>query len=171
MRPPRDTRRPALARGVVLLLVLVGALGLVRATLVVPVRVDSASMEPTFAPGDVVLVSQRAPAVKDVGHGDLVVFRSPEDGRRTVKRVVGVGGDVLVLLDGVLTVNGAPVSEPYVDPDLVDGYYSATFTVPDGGVFVLGDNRTNSIDSRDYGPIDGSDLLGRVLLRTWPVNR
>lgn len=153
------------------LLVLVGVIWLVRATVVAPVLVDSASMEPTFSHGDVVLVSQRPPEVTDLGRGDLVVFRGPEDGLRTLKRVIGVGGDVLVVLDGVLIVNGEPVSEPYVDHDLVDGYYSRTFTVPTGSVFVLGDNRGNSVDSRDYGPVDGSELLGRVLFRVWPVSR
>ncbi|WP_457205056.1 signal peptidase I [Nocardioides sp. P5_C9_2] len=151
------------------LALLLGTIVVVRATLVVPVRVDSASMDPTYAEGDVVLVSRHPPELDDLTRGDLVVFRSPEDGARTIKRVVGLGGEVVVVLDGVLYVDDEPVTEPYVDPDTVAGYYSATFSVPEGSVFVLGDNRGNSVDSRDYGPVAASDLLGRSLMRLWPL--
>jgi signal peptidase I len=126
-------------------------------------------MEPTLHHGDVVVVSRRPPAMADIARGDLVVFRWHGHGPRTLKRVVGLGGDVLVVRDAVLFVNGERVAEPYVDHTLIDGYYSSTFTVPEGSVFVLGDNRGNSLDSRDYGPVDGSDLTGRVLLRIWPL--
>jgi len=150
-------------------MVLLVAVWLVRAVVVVPVRVDSASMEPTLQHGDVVMVSRRPPRVADLARGDLVVFRWHATGPRTLKRVVGLAGDVLVVRDAVLYVNEEPVAEPYVQHALIDGYYSATFTVPEGRVFLLGDNRGNSIDSRDYGPVGASDLLGRVLLRIWPL--
>jgi signal peptidase I len=155
-------------RHVTVLAVLAGVVVLVRATLVVPVHIDSASMQPTLSSGDVVLTTRIAPDITDLDHGDLVVFSSPEDGRRTIKRVVGVPQDVVVILDGFLHVNGRPVVEPYADPDLLPGYYSKAFTVPSDHVFVLGDNRGNSIDSRDYGPVAADDLTGRVLLRVWP---
>jgi signal peptidase I len=167
--PPSAT--PAWSRRVVLgaaVALIALAVWLVRMTLVVPVHVDSASMSPTYDEGDVVLVSRRPPDVADLQRGDLVVFRSPEDGRRAIKRVIGLGGESVVVLDGVLHVDAEPVAEAYVDPELVDGYYSRTFTVPDGAVFVMGDNRGNSIDSRDYGAVPGADLLGRALLHVWP---
>lgn len=137
--------------------------------MVTPVRVGSASMEPTLHHGDVVMVSRRPPEVADVARGDLVVFRWHGEGPRTLKRVVGLAGDVLVVRDAVLFVNDRRVDEPYVDAARIDGYYSQTFTVPEGSVFVLGDNRGNSLDSRDFGPVSGSDLVGRVLLRVWPL--
>lgn len=151
------------------LLVVVLAVVAVRATVVAPVRVGSSSMEPTLRQGDVVMVSRRAPAVADLARGDLVVFRWHGDGQQTLKRVVGLGGDVVVVRDAALYVNDERVAEPYVDHALIDGYYSATFTVPEGRVFVLGDNRGNSLDSRDFGPVDGADLTGRVVLRIWPL--
>jgi signal peptidase I len=169
--PP--TTRPAgrRATGVVLLLALVGAVALLRATVAFPVRVDSASMMPTFREGDVVLVSHTRPDLEDLSRGDLVTFRSAEDGKRVLKRVVGLPGDSLVIKDSLLHVNGRIVAEPYVDHDLIDGYYSRTFTVPEGRVFVLGDNRGNSIDSRDYGSVGADELRGRVLSRVWPLTR
>lgn len=157
------------AQGWLALALLVGGLALLRATVVVPVRVESASMLPTLAPGDVVLVSRTPPTVADLEHGDLVVFQSPDDGQQALKRVVGLPGEDLVVRDGVLFVDEVPVTEPYVDHALIDGYYSRTFTVPKGSAFVLGDNRGNSVDSRDYGPVDGDDLKGRVMFRIWPL--
>lgn len=140
-----------------------------RATVAVPVRVESASMAPTLSVGDVVLVSRSEPDPADLHRGDLIVFRDPVEGRRALKRVIGLPGEELVVLDGVLHIDGVPVDEPWVDPALVDGYYSRTFVVPADHVFVLGDNRGNSVDSRDYGALPAEDLLGSVLLRVWPL--
>jgi signal peptidase I len=146
----------------------VGALIAVRHTVAAPVRVSSASMLPTLEAGDVVLVARAAPDVDELDRGDLVTFRSPEDGRRALKRVLGLPGDELAILDSVLHVNGDALDEPYVDHAAIDGYYSRTYTVPEGTVFVLGDNRGNSVDSRDYGPLPAADLTGRVIVRLWP---
>jgi len=148
--------------------VLVAVVVAVRATLVTPVRVSSASMLPTFAAGDVVLVTRGGPQPSELARGDLVTFRSPDGGRRTLKRVLGLPGDVLVIKDSRLFVNGRPIPEPYVDHELIDGYYSRTYLVPADTVFVLGDNRGNSIDSRDYGPVEVGDVQGHALFRIWP---
>lgn len=168
---PASALRRRRALTLVLVLAAVGAMVLVRAFLAVPVRISSASMLPTYAAGDVVLTSQRAPQLPDLEREDLVVFTSPEDGQRALKRVAGLPGDTLVIKDSVLYVNQRAVEEPYIDHAAIDAYYSKTFTVPDGTVFLLGDNRANSIDSRDYGPVPVEELLGRVLFRLWPVVR
>lgn len=161
-RSPVPGHRHAIAAGLVLLLVLL----VVRATLVVPVRVSSASMLPTFEAGDVILVSRLAPDVEELARGDLVVFRDPAGGR-TLKRVVGLPGERVAILDGVLHVDGEPQEEAWVT-DPLDGYFTRALTAGEGEVVVLGDNRGNSIDSRDYGPVTEEDLLGRVLVRLWP---
>jgi signal peptidase I len=160
---------PALKLGA--LLALLGVLLVLRAEVATPVRIASASMSPTFDAGDVVLVSQRPPALADLDRGDLVTFVSPEDGERTLKRVIGLPGDSLVIKDSVLYVNDRVVDEPYVDHAAIDAYYSRTYQVPEGRVFLLGDNRGNSVDSRDYGPVEVDDLLGRAVLRLWPMVR
>ncbi|MFL6135186.1 MAG: signal peptidase I [Nocardioidaceae bacterium] len=174
--PARPHKPGAHASRRKLLAVLVGvallaALVLVRATVIAPVRVASASMLPTYAAGDALLVSQRPPDLSDIDRGDLITFRSPEDGHSALKRVIGLPGDSLVILDSELYVNHRLVPEPYVNHRLIDGYYSRTYTVPAGTVFVLGDNRGNSIDSRDYGPIPADTLLGRAVFRLWPLIR
>jgi signal peptidase I len=174
VRPREPARSPVARRRLLAVLVglaLLAALVLVRATLIAPVRVASASMLPTYAAGDVVLVSRRSPDLSDIDRKDLVTFRSPDDGHSALKRVIGLPGDSLVILDSVLYVNGHVVAEPYVNHRLIDGYYSRTYTVPAGTVFVLGDNRGNSVDSRDYGPIPADALQGRAVFRLWPVVR
>ena len=169
-------RRTASAGGrdrlsaVLVLLLVVPLVLLLRDQVAVPVRIDSSSMLPTFAAGDVVLLRHGVEA-DEVEHGDVVRFTSPTGSGTALKRVVGLPGDSVVVLDSVLHRNGAPVHEPYVDHAAIDGYYSRTFEVPAGTVFVLGDNRGNSEDSRDYGPVRLDALDGEVVLRLWPPVR
>ena len=169
--PVRTGRRaPAVRRaavGVVVLAVLAGA----RSGVATPVRISSNSMVPTLAPGDVVITSRASLALDDVDRGDLVTFDSPQDGERALKRVVGMPGNRVVVKDAVLFVNDRPVDEPYVDHELIDASYSETYVVPEHTVFVMGDHRSNSIDSRDHGPVDADDVTGRVLVRLWPPVR
>lgn len=157
-------------RGVVPLLVFVAlAVGVaVRLTWLVPLTVSSASMVPAVGPGDRVLVTRWAPDPADLARGDLVTFVDPAEGELTLKRVVGLPGEQVVVLDGVLHVDGRAVAEPWVRAADVDGYYTRTFRVPAGQVFVMGDNRGNSVDSRDYGAIGPEELRGTVVLRVWP---
>jgi signal peptidase I len=135
----------------------------VRALVVVPVLVTGSSMEPTVHDGDVVVVLRTADRVAELRRGDLVVLRDPA-GAMAVKRVVGLPDDRVAMLDAYLTVDGVAVDEPYVDHDAIDGTYLPQVTVPDGAVWVLGDDRARSVDSRLYGPVAERDLVGRVLL-------
>jgi signal peptidase I len=131
-----------------------------RAQVVEPVRIASASMAPTLEQGDVVIVNKldREPA-----RGDLVTLRSPEDGTRVLKRVVGLGGDVVAIQDAILYVNDVKVDEPYVDYESIDALYYGPVTVALGSVLVLGDSRANSVDSRTYGDISLGDVTGTVV--------
>ncbi|MFD5514819.1 signal peptidase I [Streptomyces sp. NPDC127066] len=134
--------------------------------LVEPVRVESTSMEPTLMSGDHLLVDDRAYRDHPPRPGDLVVFDGAD--ATLVKRVVAVGGDTVAIEDGVLEVNGSAVEEPAVDPKTVDGMYYGPARVPAGTVFVLGDNRRHSVDSRQFGPVPVGEVTGRVILRWWP---
>ncbi len=133
-----------------------------------PVTVGADSMSPTLERGQRVVIDKatfrfRAPHV-----GEVVAFHAPTSGTLTVKRVVGVGGDRVAIRDGVLWVNGTAVEESYVQHARVDSVYFGPTTVPAGSVFVMGDNRGESIDSRAFGAVDLSDVVGRVI-ELWSV--
>lgn len=161
----------AIALGLVLL---VGGFALIAVDYR-PYNVPTDSMEPTVRPGDTVLA--RKSDGTGIGRGDVVVFKDSTWGSALlVKRVVGVGGDTLVCCDAQqrLIVNGVPVHEPY----LARGYNSGKFSVkvPQGRIFLMGDNRLGSLDSRVHldqasGTVPVRDVLGRVEGTAWPFGR
>jgi signal peptidase I len=162
-------RRARLRRSLRLLPLAGVALALVVLYQVVePVRVPSESMSPTLVPGDHVLVDKLAYSDAQPRRRELVVAHDPTGGGLLLKRVVAVGGDEVGVEDGVLVVNGVPVEETFYDRKTVDGVYFGPLRVPDGRVFLLGDNRGNSVDSREFGAVPVSSLVGRVNLRLWP---
>ena len=124
-------------------------------------------MHPTLAVGTVVLVDRRQSGLEHLARGDLVTFRHPVGGEPMLKRVVALAGDSVATLDARLHVNDRPVEEPYVDFADWEGIYSARVVVPAGHVYVLGDNREASVDSRQLGPVPVTAVDGRVLLRLW----
>ena len=122
-------------------------------------------MAPTLEQGQVVLVNKRD---RTPTRGDLIVFRSPRKGEVMLKRVVGVGGDVVDIRDAILFVNNVQVNEPYVDHDSIDALYYGPVTVSAGAVLVMGDARADSIDSRAYGEVPLRDVTGTAVARLWP---
>ncbi|MGG5260463.1 signal peptidase I [Phycicoccus avicenniae] len=172
--PPVRAAAPRVRRrGRVVDIVLVAALLLVGVRLFVlePVEVPSGSMAPTLAAGSHVLVDHVGPRLTGYHRGDVVVLTSPTDGTLLVKRVAGVAGDDVSILDGVLTVDGVAVHEPWVDPGDVDSVYTEMGVVPEGHVLVLADHRQEALDSRTFGPVRLADLQGRVLATVWPLDR
>lgn len=151
------------ARSVWWSLVVVLAICLLAVFCVEPVTVGSDSMRPTLQSGDRVLIDKVTFRFHGPQHGDIVAFDAPASGTLTVKRVVGVAGDRVAIRDGVLWVAGHPRAEPYVDLKTIDSVYFGPTVVPPGTVFVMGDNRAESIDSRDFGPVPLSEVVGRVL--------
>ena len=114
---------------------------------VIPYRAPSASMAPAYEPGDV------------------VVFWPPHDPRSPwLKRIIAVGGETIRFAGDTVTVDGRPLSEPYVAPGDV-AYEFLEETVPPGHVYVLGDNRMNSADSRLFGPVPSASIIGRLCAR------
>lgn len=140
---------------------------LIRTFVVETFIVDGPSMEPTLWNGEKLLVSKLAYRLGQPKRGDIIVFRYPLDPSKDyVKRVVAVGGDTVELRLGRLYVNGQLKSEPYV---LYPGLYDMKpVTVPKDCVFVLGDHRTNSEDSRSFGPVKISYIKGKAILKIWP---
>jgi len=140
-----------------------------------PYQILQVSMEHTLEPGQYVLVDKLSPHLSDYKRGDVVVFEPPagiqEDGQNIpfIKRVVAVGGDTVEVKDGAVWVNGAKLTEPYVfegqPTDPITG--QAVWQVPSGYLFVMGDHRQESQDSRAFGPIAKSTVIGRAWLRYW----
>ncbi|MBM3683753.1 MAG: signal peptidase I [Actinobacteria bacterium] len=150
--------------------------------------IPSGSMENTLLVGDRVLVSKLSYRLGDVDRGDVIVFDNPtpQPGQpgQLIKRVVAVGGDTVAAADGRLIVNGEVQDEPWVKPDAAGAPGTTTMqgacgryrpdeeiVVPDGHVFVLGDNRGQSLDGRCYGPVDEDEIVGHAFVRLWPVGR
>jgi len=146
-----------------------------------PYKVQGESMERTLEPDQYVLVDKLTPRFDTYKRGDIVVFQPPAGwvqvgGEPFIKRVVGVGGDTVELRDGDVFVNGVQLDEGYVYQD--DGHAQATedlagvgrWPVPTGEVFLMGDHRGNSADSREFGPVDVRQVIGRASLRYWPID-
>ncbi len=132
-----------------------------------PVTIEGESMSPTFLDGDKVVTSRLLTMTGKYTIGDVVVFHMIDvDGERDViKRVIGMAGDKIEIKDGVVYRNEEQISEEYIT-DVTEGEVS--LTIPKGGLFVLGDNRKYSYDSRKMGIVSESELKGKVILRWYP---
>ena len=146
-----------------------------------PFRVQQPSMERTFVEGDYVLVDRLSHVWSPYTRGQVVVFQPPPTltvGKEPfIKRVIGVGGDTVEVRDGQVFVNGVVLDEPYlfhnaagVAEPTVAGDQSR-WVVPDGELFVMGDHRQVSEDSRVFGPIPVSSVIGRGVVRYWPLSQ
>ena len=165
---PHRQHRLAVGAAVLAAVALVLAVG---AWVAEPLRIPSDSMAPTLRPGDHVLVDKTAYRRGEPRRGDLAVVRAPGSDELMLKRVVALGGQTVGIEDGVLVVDGRRPPEPYVDHDAVDSVFFGPVRVPRGSVFVLGDNRADSVDSRRFGALPQNALVGRVATRLWPPAR
>jgi signal peptidase I len=169
----------------------------VKAFLAQAFYIPSASMEPQLQEHDRVVVSRTAYRLHEPHRGDIVVFPSPtaapddhglleglvddvldslaigdRGDRELIKRVIGLPGEVIEGRDGVVRIDGRRLVEPYLAPGTVTSDFGPV-AVPEERVFVLGDNRTNSHDSRadDFGPVEVDSIVGRAIARVWPPAR
>jgi signal peptidase I len=130
------------------------------------VRVDGFSMRPTLQDGEYILVNKLAYKFNEPQRGDIIVFVFPVNPEEDlIKRIIGIPGDTVAVQDGVLTVNGAVVDEPYINAPPA---YNGTWQVPEGNLFVLGDNRNDSRDSHQWGLLPMENVIGRSVMIYWP---
>jgi signal peptidase I len=147
----------------------------IQATLFQAFYIPSESMETTLVEGDRVLVNKLADSTSDISRGDVIVFeRPPEEGpseiQDLIKRVVGLPGDTVEGRAGIVYINGEPLDEDYLDDGIITSEFGVV-AVPEGHLFVMGDNRGNSRDSRFFGPINGDLVVGRAFVIVWPLGR
>ena len=171
----RERRRGGLLRTLLEIVIIVAAAFaiamLVQAFLLKPFTVHQESMEPTLLEGDRILLSRLTYHFREPKVGDVVVFDSPlNESEDLVKRVVGVTGDRVGVKDGDLFVNGVAIPEPYLASQDFAGSLPEQI-VPEGHVFVMGDNRDVSGDSRSFGPVSMERIIGEALCTYWPIGR
>jgi signal peptidase I len=135
--------------------------------------IPSLSMAPTLELQDRVLVNKLSYDLHEINRGDVVVFRSPKtndsDTKDLIKRVVGLPGETIESQGPQLLIDGVAVDERYLQPGIDPGAPVERQVVPEGHVFVMGDNRSQSKDSRSFGPIAESSVVGRAFVKVWPI--
>lgn len=141
-------------------------------------RIPSESMSPTLMVGDRVLVNKLSYDAHNLNRGDVVVFTrppglpaSPGDPDDLIKRVIALPGESVVAKDGSIFIDDKKLSEPYLKDSVETYNLDNPVTVPKGQVWVMGDNRMNSEDSRFFGPIDSDTIVGRAFMIMWPPGR
>lgn len=151
---------------------------LIQTFLVQAFRIPSESMEPTLQDGDRVLVNKLSYRGGVPNRGDVIVFHRPAtfpaqagEPEDLIKRVIGLPGDTLVTLNGQLYVNNRELIEPYLHEGATTSMIETPIVIPDGEVFLLGDNRNNSTDSRMFGSVPVDSIVGRAFLIMWPLSR
>lgn len=132
-----------------------------------PMRLMGSSMEPTMGDGEIVLMNRFAAMQGHYEKGDVVMFHyfDAEGDKTVVKRIIATEGDIIRILEDGVEVNGEILEEPYVSGETIG---LVDMTVPQGTVFVMGDNRETSFDSRNMGAIPCDDLKGKVFFRVYP---
>jgi signal peptidase I len=179
------TRRPALGCLLEIVETLVLTLlifWVIQSFVAQPYRVEQQSMETTLEPDQYVLVDKLTPRWDTYKRGDIVVFTPPPDWQSGsavtpyIKRVIGVGGDNIEIHDGNVFVNDIELVEPYVFQEdgkpqqTEDVLQTAHWAVPEGELFLMGDHRGSSADSREFGTVAVDKVIGRAWLRYWPLN-
>jgi signal peptidase I len=175
-RPPSRNWQRFVLEWLAVLLVAVGVAVGVRAFVFQTFYIPSASMEPTLMIGDRIIVNKLSYDLHGVGRGDIVVFAKPPEEvappgvKDLVKRVIGLPGETISSADGQVWINGKPLKEPWLPRGTVTTGIR-TQKIPPNEYFVMGDNRGDSQDSRFFGPISRSLIVGKVVFRIWPFSR
>lgn len=136
--------------------------------------VPSPSMVPTIEVGERFLSNKTAYWFHKPQRYQVIVFKPPENAGAQedfVKRIIGLPGEAISVHHGVVYINGKPLSEPFITPDRAPIVEFNSYIIPDDNLFVMGDNRNNSRDSRYWGPLPVKNIKGQAWFRFWPLNR
>ncbi len=137
-----------------------------------PVKVEGSSMEPGLEDQERIFINKLVYRLENISRSDIVVFRYPRDPRKSfIKRVIGGPGDHVRIYRGRVYRNGQLVPEPYVPEEFADERSYPEIVVPANCYFVLGDHRSMSNDSRDFGPVGGDYIYGKAVFGYWPMEK
>ena len=137
-----------------------------------PVKVEGTSMMPSLDDQERIFINKFVYRIEPIQRGDIVVFRYPRDPQKSfIKRVIGVAGDHVRIVDGRVYLNGKLLVEDYVPHIFRDDRSYPDVVVPPDSYFVLGDHRSLSNDSRDFGPVDSSYIYGKAVFGYWPMDK
>jgi signal peptidase I len=137
-----------------------------------PVKVEGTSMMPSLDDQERIFINKFVYRIEPIQHGDIIVFRYPRDPAKSfIKRVIGVAGDHVRIENGRVYLNGKQLLEDYVPRTYEDDRSYPDVVVPPDSYFVLGDHRSLSNDSRDFGPVDASYIYGKAVFGYWPVDK
>lgn len=137
-----------------------------------PVKVEGTSMMPSLDDQERIFVNKYVYRLESIQRGDIVVFRYPRDPSKSfIKRVIGLAGDRIRIESGEVFLNGEALEEDYVPPAYADQRSYPEAVVPPNSYFVLGDHRTMSNDSRDFGPVNVGYIYGKAVFGYWPMDK
>ena len=137
-----------------------------------PVRVEGTSMLPVLEDQDRLFINKIAYRVGEIHAGDVVVFQYPRDHAKSyIKRVIALPGDRIRIDQGQVVVNGKLLMEPYLQGRFADDRSQPEMVLPPGEYFVMGDHRSISSDSRDFGPVDRGLIYGKAVFVYWPMEQ
>jgi signal peptidase I len=137
-----------------------------------PVKVEGTSMMPSLDDQERIFINKFVYRIEPIQRGDIVVFRYPRDPAKSfIKRVIGLAGDHVRIVDGHVILNGRMLVEDYVPLAYDDDRSYPEVVVPADSYFVLGDHRSLSNDSRDFGPVDASYIYGKAVFGYWPMEK
>jgi signal peptidase I len=152
------------------LLVSVAASVLIITFLYQPVRVEGTSMLPRLEDHDRLFINKFVYRITAIERGDIVVFHYPRDPEKSyIKRVIALPGDRLRVDRGLVWLNGNPLPERYVPEEYKDSRSMTEIVIPDGSYFMMGDHRSISSDSREFGPVDRDLIYGKAVFVYWPA--
>ena len=171
---PRTARRAAalFSAWVRDLVISLGISAFIIVFLYQPVKVEGTSMMPSLDDQERIFINKFVYRIEPIQRGDIVVFRYPRDPQKSfIKRVIGVAGDHVRIVDGQVFLNGRMLVEDYVPHVFRDDRSYSDVLVPPGSYFVLGDHRSLSNDSRDFGPVDATYIYGKAVFGYWPMDK
>lgn len=142
-----------------------------------PHQVKGASMEANFYDGEYILTDKITYRLRPPQRGEVVIFKAPKNPDLDyIKRIIGLPGETIKIENGKIVINSQELAEPYISKGMVTtgGFYLSEgkqIIIPEDSYFVLGDNRSHSSDSREWGPVYKDNIIGKAFLRYWPPSR